>query len=156
MTQIETNYLGQKIYARRLYIIAVFLPIYALSIVVFYLLIGVVFPPTILHYILLGSWTLVTLIYLIFANRLNYYELTKRELIHYRNKKEMRYIYKDIWYIDVFYSNKKSSLRFFTSRGDERFIIHDKKRIILAELLKRCPNLITKEAYLQKFPKVKM
>ena len=156
MNDEKQNYTGEKIYAHPFYILTIFLPIYALSIIVFYALIGLVFPPTLLHYLLLGAWTVVTILYLVFANRLNYYELTKRELIHYRNKNQMRYVYKDIWYIDEHYSANKKSIRFFTNQGDERYIIHDKKRIIYTELLKRCPNLLTKEAYLTKFPKLKM
>lgn len=152
----ETKEISTKIYAHPYYILIIFLPIYLLSIIAFYLTIGVVFPPSLLHYIILGAWTVVTILYMVFANKLNYYELGKKELTHYRNKKVLTYNYKDIWYIDEAYSSRKKSIRFFTNRGDERYIIHDKKRVIYTELLKRCPNLQSKQSYLQKFPNIKM
>ncbi len=147
---------NERIYADPRHVLKYFIPIYLISMIVFYFMIAVAWPPVLLHYILLGAWTLVTAFYIIFANRRSYYVFSKKELKHYRGKQILYYPYKDIWFIDEFYSDKKNSIRFFTNRGDERYIIHDKNKTIYKELLVRCPNLLTKADYRAKFPKIKM
>lgn len=134
----------------------IYIPIYLISVVVFYLIIGVVWPPKLMHYLLLGGWTIVTIIYLVLAYNKTHYELTKHEIVHYKGGAILYYPFKDIIYIDTNYSTKKGSIRFVTNKGDERFLLHDRKRLVYKEMVERCTNLRSKNDINRQFPKLKL
>ena len=70
--------------------------------------------------------------------------------------KEYYFEYNDIIYIDEEWSRKNNILVFVTNRGHAIYLILDKKQVLLDEMLKRCPNLTTKEETKMRFPDVKI
>ena len=86
----------------------------------------------------------------------NYYVITKDSLVHHRMYDELYYNYKDILYIDEEYTHKKETLLFYTNKGDQRFLVLDKEHKIYDALKSNCKNLISREEFHRKFPKVKL
>lgn len=145
-----------RIYPSFKALLAIYVPVYLIVLIVFYLIVGVTFPPTLTHYLISGGWTILTIFYLIYGYKSSYYELNKHELIHTKGGTRLIYPFKDIVYIDEVYSDKKLSLRFVTRKGDERYLAHDPKRIIYSELKKRVPVTLTKSELLKAYPKLKL
>jgi len=145
----------KRIYTSFRGLFLIYLPIYLLISIIFYLIVGIKFPPTLNHYLTVGGWTIITAIYLIFGYKNSYYELTKHEIVHHKGSNILYYKFDDIIYIDKVYSGKKLSIRFFTRIGDERYLAHDPKKKVYNTMLERCTNLIDKEELLRRFPKIK-
>lgn len=137
-------------------LLKIYVPIYLLTTIIFYLLIGVVWPPTLYHYLLLLGWTLLTLFYLIFGYTQTTYEVTKHQIIHHKGKTTLYYNYKEIIYIDEKYSSKKGSIRFVTSQGHERYLMHDKGKIVYHALLENATNLKPRDEVNRLFPSLKL
>ncbi len=144
------------IYPRFGYLLRIYIPVYLISGVIFYLIIGLVWPPTLVHYLVIALWTVLTAVYLIYGYKTSYYELSKHEIKQRKGGNVLTYPFKDIIFIDEPYSSKKSYVHFVTSKGDERFLLHDKKRIIYNAIVERTTNLKTKEEVNRMFPKLKL
>ena len=146
-----------KLKPRSSKIISAFLLVYIIAFIIFYLLPGFpLFPPRLPHYIIEGIWTLVSIIYIIFALTHNYYEIDKNRIVHYKGRKRLVYDFNSILYIDEEWSKKHKTLLFYTNLGDARYLPFDKKGLIYEKTLPRCKNLISKEEYQKRFPKTKM
>ena len=113
-------------------------------------------PPETSDYIIFGSWVLLTCGYLLVTIKWGYYTITKESLVQRRFTKELYYFYKDVVFIDEEYSIKNKTLRFVMKNGDVRYLISDKKNILLEEMLKRCKNRLEKEDFSIKYPNVKL
>ena len=146
----------KKIYTSFKGLLLIYLPIYLLVSIVFYLIIGITFPPTLNHYLVLLIWTLTTVIYLIVGYTNIYYEITKHEIIHHKGRNTLHYPYKDIIYIDEAYSEKKLSIRFVTRKGDERYLAHDPKRLVYKAMLERVDAYWSLEEIKRQFPSLKL
>ncbi len=146
----------KRIYPHFLNLLKIYLPIYLLAGIVFYLMVGVKFPPTLIHYLVVVGWTILTAGYLIFGSKNSYYTLTKHEIIHHKGAHKLYYAYKDIIYIDTTYSERKGSIRFVTSKGDERYLMHDKEHLVYKEMLAKVANLKTREEINRLFPTLKL
>lgn len=144
------------IYPRLGYLLRIYIPVYIISAIVFYLMLGVVWPPTLKHYLVFAGWTILTLIYLIYAYKMGYYEITKHEIKQRKGGNVLTYPFKDIIFIDEPYSSKKSYIHFVTNKGDERFLLHDKKRLVYKAIVERTSNLKTKDEVNRMFPKLKL
>ena len=86
----------------------------------------------------------------------NYYVITKEAIVHHRIYDELYYNYKDILYIDEEYTHKKKTLLFYTKKGDQRFLVLDKENKIYDAMKANCKNLISREEFHNKFPKVRL
>lgn len=147
---------NKRIYTSIKGLLLVFLPVYLLSAIIFYLMLGVIWPPNVYQYLMLGGWTILTIIYLVLAYSNSYYELTKHEIKHTKGKEILYYAYKDILYIDELHSSKKTTIRFVTRLGDERYLTHDPKRLVYTEMLLKTPHRVSKEAIKSQFPKLNL
>lgn len=107
-------------------------------------------------YIAFAGWAVITLVYFVITLKFSYYTLEKKYLSQRKLTKEYVYEYNKIIYIDEAWSRKNKSLLFVTDRGDEIYLILDKKQVLLDEMLKRCKNLKDRESVLIQFPKVKI
>jgi len=133
-----------------------YLILYLLINVVTYFPIGFTWPPTTFHYISLALWTIAFSIFIYLGVRYNSYEIHKNHLVHLKGKTRLNYNYASILYIDEQYTKKHKTLLFYTDRGDSRFLVLDKDELLLSKTLERCKNLISKEEYQTKFPRVKL
>lgn len=147
MKKIHTSFKG---------LLLIYLPIYLLMTIIFYLTVGIVFPPTLTHYLIIVGWTILTAFYVIYGYKNSYYELTKHEIIHTKGANKLHYPYKDIVYIDEVYSAKKLSIRFVTSKGDERYLAHDKGKLVYKTMLEKVERQMTKDELNQKFPRLRL
>lgn len=134
----------------------VYIPVYLITMIVFYVLIAVAWPPLLMHYLILSGWTIVTVIYLVVGYKKTHYELTKHEIIHHKGNAILYYPFKDIVYIDKTYSERKRSMRFFTSQGDERYLMHDRKRLVYKTMVEKATNVRSLDEFKRQFPKLKL
>lgn len=81
----------------------------------------------------------------------NYYIILNSELVHHRFNNELHYRYSDIVYIDKEYTMKHKVLLFYTSKGDDRYLVLDNDGRLLKILEDNCRNLITKEDFKRRF-----
>ena len=86
----------------------------------------------------------------------NYYVILKEGIIHHKWTKEVRYEFKDILYIDEEYTEKHSTLLFYTSKGHAIYLVLDKEEKILKAVQNKSRNLISKQEYHNRFPNVSM
>ncbi|MDY0214254.1 MAG: hypothetical protein RBS24_01795 [Bacilli bacterium] len=148
--------MNKKIYTSFKGLLIIYLPVYFLVAIIFYLIMGITFPPTLYHYLAVGIWTITTIIYLIFGYKSSYYEIGKHELIHHKGKQVLYYPYKDIIYIDENYSSKKLSIRFVTRKGDERYLAHDPQKLVYQAMLAKVEPYWSIEEINKAFPKLKL
>lgn len=106
-------------------------------------------------YIIFAGWLVITVIYFVITLRGGYYILEKSGLRQKQLNKDLMYEYKRIIYINDEWSRKNGMLLFVTDRGDAKYLILDKKQILLDEMLKRCSKLMTREEVSNKFPNLK-
>lgn len=137
-------------------IILPYLVIYLLLVLASYFMIGFTFPPSLNHYLAIGAWTLGFAIMLFFGIKYNSYEIHKNFIVHHKGFGKITYQFSDILYVDEKYSRKHKTLLIYTNRGEERFLALDKEMLLLTKTLERSKNLISREAYVQKFPRVKL
>lgn len=148
--------MNKRIYTSFKGLLLIYLPIYFLVAIIFYLVAGLTFPPTLYHYIAVGIWTVTTIFYLVYGYRSTYYEITKHEIIHYKGKNALHYPFKDIIYIDEAYSSKKLSIRFVTRKGDERYLTHDRHKLVYQAMLNKVEKYWSLEQIKKEFPKLKL
>ena len=135
-----------------------FFLISVLALFLFYLTIdgSFTFPFPTKDYIFFAGWLAITLVYFFITLKMSYYRLEKKGLYQKRMTKEYFYDYKEIIYIDEEWSRKNKILLFVTNRGHAIYLILDKKQTLLDEMLKRCPNLVSKDETKARFPNVKI
>jgi hypothetical protein len=93
---------------------------------------------------------------LVLGLKTSYYELTKKGIMYYRPGKNLYYDFKMILYIDEKYSEKHHVMLCYTDQGRDLYLVFDQKGKIYEYALKYCPNLITREEYIMRFPNIKM
>lgn len=123
---------------------------------VFYTIPGLTFPPTLSHYVIMGAWLISTVIFIILSLKNNYYIIEKYRLVYHRLNKDMFYEYKSILYVDEVWSKKNKTLLFYTDLGHARYLPFDRDGMIYEKVMQRAKNLLSKEEYQARFPKVKM
>jgi len=133
-----------------------YLILYVLINVVTYFPVGIVWPPSLYHYFAFGGWTIAFAIFIYIGVRYNRYEIHKNHLVHIKGTTRLHYDFSSILYIDEVYTNKHKTLLFYTDRGHARFLVLDKKNVLLTKTKEKCKNLISKEEYQAKFPRVKL
>lgn len=148
--------MNKKIYTSFKGLLIIYLPIYLLVSIIFYLITGITFPPTLYHYLVLLIWTVTTVIYLIIGYKNSYYEITKHEIVHHKGRNTLYYPFKDIIYIDEAYSEKKLSIRFVTRKGDERYLAHDPKKLIYKAMKEKVEKYWSLDEIKKQFPSLKL
>ena len=101
-------------------------------------------------------WIVLCVISYFILTKQNYYVILKEGIIHHKWTKEVRYEFKDILYIDEEYTEKHSTLLFYTSKGHAIYLVLDKDEKILKAVLNKSRNLISKQEYHNRFPNVSM
>ena len=86
----------------------------------------------------------------------NFYVIENKYLVAVRGFKEMYYHYNDVVYIDKEQSERRRILCFYTNKGHTRYLPFDKNGEIYKAMLKRCHNLLEKEAFEEQYPNVKI
>lgn len=124
--------------------------------IVFYTIPGITFPPTIAHYVVMGAWLISTIIFIMLSLKTTYYILDKNRIIYHRLNKDLFYDYRSILYIDHDWSKKHKTLLFYTDLGHARYLPFDQQGLLYEKVCAKAKNLISKEEYLTRFPKVKM
>lgn len=124
--------------------------------IVFYTIPGLTFPPTIAHYIVMVAWLVSTIIFILLSLKTSYYVIERHRIVYHRLNKEMYYDYQSILYIDHVWSQKHKTLLFYTDLGHARYLPFDRQGLLYVKVCARAKNVLSKEAYLARFPKVKM
>lgn len=124
--------------------------------IVFYTIPGITFPPTIAHYVVMVAWLISTIIFILLSLKTTYYVLEKNRIIYHRLNKDMFYDYRSILYIDHSWSKKHKTLLFYTDLGHARYLPFDQQGLLYEKVCAKAKNLVSKEEYLTRFPKVKM
>lgn len=106
--------------------------------------------------IVFAIWIILNIVSIFILFKYNFYIINKSELIHHRFNKELHYQFNDIIYIDENSTLKHNTLLFYTSKGDARYLILDKDKELLKVMQTNCKNLITREAFQNKFPNVRL
>ena len=86
----------------------------------------------------------------------NFYVIENKYLVAVRGFKEMYYHYNDVVYIDKEQSERRRIICFYTNKGHTRYLPFDKNGEIYKAMLKRCHNLLEKEAFEAQYPNVKI
>lgn len=145
-----------KLRPRKARTIIPYVIIYLLIVIVTYFPIGFVWPPTLYHYLSLGAWTIGFTLFIYVGVRYNSYEIHKSHIVHLKGQARLTYNFSSILYIDIPYTNKHKTLLFYTDQGDARYLVLDPKNILLTKTLERAKNVISKEEFQAKFPRVKL
>ena len=101
-------------------------------------------------------WIVLCVISYFILTKQNYYVILKEGIIHHKWTKEVRYEFKEILYIDEEYTEKHSTLLFYTSKGHAIYLVLDKDEKILKAIQNKSHNLISKQEYHNRFPNVSM
>ncbi len=91
------------------------------------------------------GWAILFVIFLILMLKKNYYEISKKELVHKRFVNEVSYSFDNVIYIDEEYSLKHNTLLFYNKEGKALFLVMDKKGELLKIFKQNCHNLRNKE-----------
>lgn len=102
------------------------------------------------------AWLVISIISFFILTRQNYYVILKDGIIHHKWTKEVKYNYQDILYIDKDYTEKHSTILFYTSKGHPIYLVLDKENKILNAINNKAKNLISKAEYHSKFPNVSL
>ena len=86
----------------------------------------------------------------------NYYEVTNSAIIHHKLNSTFTYDFNNVLYIDENYTKKHKTLLFYNNKGKDLFLTLDKDMELLKIFNKECKNLISREEFHKKFPKVKL
>ena len=86
----------------------------------------------------------------------NYYEVTNSAIIHLKLNSTFTYDFINVLYIDENYTKKHKTLLFYNNKGKDLFLTLDKDMELLKIFNKECKNLISREEFHKKFPKVKL
>lgn len=69
-----------------------------------------------------------------------------------RLTKEYVYEYKNVEFIDIDESKRKNMVIFYSKNSKTRYLLGDKDGVLLATLLKKCPNTMSVEEFKAKHP----
>lgn len=85
----------------------------------------------------------------------SYYLVEDKYFSVVRYGKEVSYYYENIEFIDIEKSRKKKMVIFYSSKAKMRYLIGDKEGKLLGILIKKCPNILSLEAFRKKHPEEK-
>lgn len=105
-------------------------------------------------YLVIGVYIVLTTAFFILTLKSSYYILEKKSVIVRRFRKDLRYNFYDIIYIDQEKSEKKRMIYFFTRQGHTRYLTFDKEGLLYKVMLEKCP-LMSKEDFEAKYPGVR-
>ncbi len=106
--------------------------------------------------IVIAVWAGITILSTYVMLKLNFYTITNSEIIHHKLGKEVSYSFANILYIDEEYTKKHKTLLFYLNNGKSIFLVLDKEGEILKAINKNCHNLMTRQAFHEKFPRIKL
>lgn len=121
-----------------------------------YSMIGWIWPPTDVHYLVMVVWFLSTLLFFILSLTQTYYVMEGRNLIHHQLNKEFVYDCKDILYVDEEYSKKHKILTFYLESGAARYLPYDKNGAIFDFVMEKSINRISREEFHARFPSIRL
>lgn len=104
------------------------------------------------QWVILGFWLALSIVFLILLLKNYYYKVEDKYFSLTKFNKETCYGYSDIFYIDIEYSSKHSSILIITSKGEAKYFVKDKENKLLDILIKNCKNVLDKETLLRTFP----
>ncbi len=88
----------------------------------------------------------------IFSITTYYYVIDKASFTVKRYGKAVEFDYRNIEFIDENESRRKHQVIFYSSKGRMRYLIADKKGLLLETLLKKCPKSLSIEEFRRKHP----
>ena len=106
-------------------------------------------------YVIISLWLVSSIFFLVLTIKLNYYELTRKEVIVHRFKKQLIYRFSDVIYIDEEKSLKKKTVYFYTKFGHDRYLTFDREGLLYKAMLEKCTNRLTKEEFNKRYPNLK-
>lgn len=106
--------------------------------------------------IVITLWLILSAISLYVLLYQNYYVILKDSIVHHRWVKDIKIKYNEILYIDEEYSKKHQTVLLYTDKGSSFFFVMDKDQEIFNLLKTRCENLMGKDEYHKKFPKISL
>lgn len=86
----------------------------------------------------------------------NYYVLTKVDITHHKLNQEVTYSFSSILYIDEEYTKKHNTILFYLNTGRSVFLVLDDKNEVLDAINKGAKNLISRQEFHAKFPKIRL
>ena len=107
-------------------------------------------------YLVIGLYVTFSVGLIIATFLFSYYEVYKKYVAVKKGTKTLIYYYSDVVYIDEAQYEKSKTIAFYTRKGHVRYLIGDKKDILYQTMLANCKDLITKEEFQIKYPKVKI
>lgn len=128
-----------------------------LMLIIFYSSLGSFkWPPETFDYVLFGTWAILTASFLFVTIKYGYYTLEKKGLYQRRFTKVLFYEYDQVVFIDEKWSRKTNTLRFVMRNSDVRYLVADKKQVLIDEMIKRCKNTLSEEDFSIQYPQVKL
>ena len=106
------------------------------------------------QFVIIGLFVFISIFMLVMSLTRNFYVIEKKCLVVIKGNKEYRYNYDDVAYIDQEQTEKKKNLTFCTKMGHTRYLPFDKDGKIYEAFLKNCHNLLEKEEFRRRYPKV--
>ena len=88
----------------------------------------------------------------IFSITTYYYVIDKASFTVKRYGKAVEFDYRNIEFIDEHESRRKRQVIFYSPKGRMRYLIADKKGLLLETLLKKCPKSLSIEEFRRKHP----
>ena len=84
-----------------------------------------------------------------------YYVIDKKYFLMRKYGKTYEFSYDNIEFIDIEKSQKKKMVIFYSKTGKMRFLLGDKKGVLLETLIKKCPNVMNKDEFRIRHPEEK-
>ena len=81
-----------------------------------------------------------------------YYVIEDKFFTVKRYGKTIDFDYRNIEFIDIETSKRKHQVIFYSTKGKMRYLLGDKKGILLETLIKKCPKILTVEEFRRKHP----
>ena len=85
-----------------------------------------------------------------------YYIVEDKYFILKRIGKDYQYDYANIEFIDIEASKRKGMIIFYSTKAKMRYMLGDKEGKVLETLIKKCPNILTKEEFRRRHPEEKL
>ena len=86
----------------------------------------------------------------------NYYVILNDGFVHHRWVKDLKIRFNEILYIDEEYTKKNKTILFYTDKGSSFFMILDDEDKLYNLIKEKSKNLMSKEQYHKKFPKISL
>lgn len=84
-----------------------------------------------------------------------YYVIDEYSFTQKRIGKDYIFEYKNIDFIDIDESKRKGMAIFYSSKAKMRYLLGDKDGVLLETLIKKCPNVMSKDEFRRRHPEEK-